>query len=117
MALSTQAAAVYALMQQSSFYALQQVWTSDQGLIAQVVDGTDTGSSTAIGLYIAPYTIVDELVQAGHIRPHVVASEHYIYVDSAPVPTPQADVFVDPTGTEIPVTEINRDTLYELTGV
>ena len=117
MALSTQAAAAYTLMQQSQFYLLAQVETADQGVVAQVVDGTDSGNSNAIGLYIAPLSIIDELAQAGHIRPHIVYSEHYIYVDGAWIPNPQADVFVDPTGNELPVAEINRDTLYELTGV
>jgi hypothetical protein len=117
MALSAQATAAYSLMQQSPFFLLAQVETGDQGLVAQVVDGTDTGSSTAIGLYIAPASIIDELALAGHIRPHVVASEHYIYVDGAWVQNPQADVFIDPTSSEIPATEINRGTLYELTGV
>ena len=117
MSLSTQASAVYALMQQSSFYLLAQVETADQGLVAQVIDGTDSGNSDAIGLYIAPYTIIDELALAGHIRPHIVYSEHYIYVDGAWLPNPSADVFVDPMGNELPANEISRDTLYELTGV
>ena len=80
---------------------LRLVVTHDRGEVAQVVRGSE-------GLYIAPASVVEELLTAGRIEPHDNRVAHYVFIDGVQIAVRSEDVLVDMEGKPVTTLQASK---------